>query len=151
MDHHAQVYLGGEMLLAFKISTTVLLTISQVMELLSCFGKIFGSTERYWLTSLTAYYFALDQDATVQEFLATANLHSLLALPLSVQAYEESLTFIHALDQDFLVDRFYRILFERVPSDLALRSIWKSNCLINMKVVTPPEHEGYDAPLTVAA
>lgn len=99
------------MLLAFKISTTVLLTISQVMELLSCFGKIFGPTKRYWLTCLTAYFFALNQDATVQEFLATAHLHSLLALALSVQAYEESFGLLSSY-MTLLHTRWIRMILE---------------------------------------
>jgi hypothetical protein len=98
------------------------------------------------------FSYALDEDITIQSFISAPSLESVFTLPLSNQAFEE-LQQVHSIsadlqlsdeDQDvrsfpwgssqFMASRFYKFIFQRLPKDPAINSIWNSRALPKMKV-----------------
>jgi hypothetical protein len=97
------------------------------------------------------FSYAQNEDISVASLVLSEDISSCFALPLSVEAFQElqeinqlvEATHIDttATDQRVFVwgekytsSRYYKFLFERVPRDKALNSIWTSKALPKLKV-----------------
>jgi hypothetical protein len=98
------------------------------------------------------FSFSLNSDYTVAELALSPDLGSCFALPLSLEAHIElgqvqqllaevdisensvdTRSFVWGTDQ-YTSAKFYHFLFAAVPTDMAIRAIWKSKSLPKLKV-----------------
>jgi hypothetical protein len=100
------------------------------------------------------FLFAIDEDATVADFGTTLDLISKFRLPLSVQAFEELQQiqlFLDGLVLDpaaadsrvfpwgnsiYTSAKYYNFVFDQVPKNPTMQSIWKSKSLPKLRVFT---------------
>lgn len=99
------------------------------------------------------YSFALDEDLSVAELAQVEDLSTCFAVPISVEAFHEwqqvsQLLMDTPLSENavdrrtfvwgdkYTLSRYYNILFQRLPKDIALNAIWKSRALPKLKVFT---------------
>jgi hypothetical protein len=94
------------------------------------------------------FSFVIEEDATVVDLINQNMSENLFALPLSAQAYDElqeiqnsfqtlqlnntlldSRTFSWGNAQ-YTSAKYYKFIFDAIPEDKTLTSIWKSKCLL---------------------
>jgi hypothetical protein len=96
------------------------------------------------------FSFAMDEDVSVASLVLKQDIYSCFSLPLSVEAAHELQEVIHLVeatsidgivtDQRTFVwgakytpSRYYKFLFEQVPSDEALNAIWSLKLYLNLR------------------
>jgi hypothetical protein len=98
------------------------------------------------------FSYSLNEDISVADFIGADDRFNLFALPLSTEAFEE-LSDALRITQDFQLQpdamdarsfcwggtaytsaKFYKFIFDAIPTNRALNSIWESRCLPKLKV-----------------
>ena len=98
--------------MAFQISTAGLLIAIPVDGASILFWKYFWSNREILADKFDHLFsFALNQDVTVEDFLAVVYLHLFFVLPLSVQANEESFSLLSSY-VTMLFTRWLRMILD---------------------------------------
>jgi hypothetical protein len=82
------------------------------------------------------FSYAQNEDISVASLVLSEDISSCFALPLSVEAFQELQEDqrVFVWGEKYTSSRYYKFLFERVPRDKALNSIWTSKALPKLKV-----------------
>ena len=144
---------GGATFSAWFIFTAVSLLVRLVVELRFFFLKDRWSQQQVLCDVFPRLFsFVSDVDISVRSFVTTDDLGSLFALPLSPQAYDEYRQLCTVTDglvlddssvdvrqfvwdsQQYSSARFYKFIFQPLPKDPAVISIWRSKSLPKLRV-----------------